>query len=414
LYLPSLENGSVLLDGDVIILARAPRQATLYVADVLHRFWLVSLMRRHFATEPRSANAAWMFARSIEAYNLRCFAARLIAMADTPMQINATKRQADLEARYAKAYKLCVNSTVYNAYFDFTNAYRAPFGVVSMPIVDAMLHNVCIDLNSRTRFFTRLIRDAGGLLESSESVAARFRMDNATLRSLVRDVVHNYQPQHHLAIPDQSAYIDAAEDEFRTISTVTAAAAVAKKKEEKEEQEEQEEEFMLEEELFTIPPTLLAKTAITGALTINVGAETTVPQAVAGGSAVMDIVVETTEEEKIQTVINDAASSVQPVVFNTQLYCVTCDVPGHHTSDCPRRDFMDQLRQLCRSSWDVFYAPENGICPSSNSLLARHASKHFTSRAGIINRRTRRDETVVGLPPIVQPTQLRWIADEEN
>jgi hypothetical protein len=404
-YLPPLENGSVLLDGDVIMLARVPLRATLYVQDVFHRHWLVTLLRQYL---PRSEYVAWCFNKSLETYDLRFFVARLVAMAEAKEKehSNAAKQQRQLEERLINAKrKYAASNSTAIAELDFTNMHRAPFGTALLPQIEATLRNVCIDMNQRTKLFSRIIRESGGEIEAGETVARRLGIADRALVALVRDIVHAYQPKHcsNLAAP-LSVALTEEKDVPPAAATDTDRRDMEEKHEEQEDEQQQqeEEEEAEEEEECTLEDEVIEQLAKLRRR------EPAREDKVAA--------TEKTEDEKIQAVIVDAASAVQNVIYNTQLYCLTCDVPGHHTCDCPRHNFMEQLRLYCRVSCEVFYASENGICPCPQSLLAQYAAKNFHSRAGIINRRNfrtarQRDNVVVGLPPVAQPLHLRWIAD---
>ena len=132
------------------------------------------------------------------------------------------------------------------------------------------------------------------------------------------------------------------------------------------------------------------------------------------------VVAESDENTKIQKVIesaNDSSTGEKQPIFNMHVYCLCCDVPGHHTNMCPRLEFLENLRTTCHHGgaipWSIFYAPENGICPIPFSILSKFVSQHFPSKAGEINRKKIKssilDEFI--LPPVPYYTNTRWIVD---
>lgn len=386
LRLPPLENGSVLLDGDIVLLARAPARALLYLQDTLHRFWLVSLLQQYFAkhcNDSRVQSSAAAFARARATYNLRLFVARLLATADAKALAGVGMR-CDLRRAFHNALDKCESDT--QCTFEIDRTYVPPFGSTLMPGVLAALDGVCIDVNRRTKLFTRIVQESGGSLESGEALARRLGVE-PLLAWLVRDVVHAYQPQH-------------CSSSVVSVSQLPPSLANAA------------ESLAHLDATLSPPPTKRARMATTTD---------------SDDTAMRDsqpVKLESTEDERLDAVLDGDANrgndngSGENVVYNTQLYCVTCDVPGHHTCDCPRREFMERLRYLCRTPWEVFYAPENGICPLANSSLATFAARHFASKAGIINRRMpqpRRNvaaaPTAFQLPSVTQHRELRWIAD---
>lgn len=326
--LPSLENGSVILDGDVVILARLPLRATLYMQDVWHRFWLLSLLHRYFAraqtnNDKKIIAIATEFAQFAYQYNLQSLILQLL-------QTTSELKHIDIAC-------------------EFTNAFVNPFGESLMPIVSNLLERMCIDMNRRTKFMSKVIHDSGGEIESGDVIARRLYIKDCRLIALVRDVVHAYEPKHCSSVVEETA---------------AAAAAVI---------------------------STIAEETMTNATNEPENANLT-------------------EEDRLK----NALQQTQTVTYNTQLYCVTCDVPGHHTSDCPRREFMENLRQLSHASWEAFYA-FSGICPHPNSSLVQYASKNFGSRAGVLNRLKRnRNGTVKCVfekKVDVVNKDFSWIAD---
>ena len=512
--LPPLSDGSLLLDGDVLILARVPYSATLYTQDILHRFWLVCTMREHFEKhwqELRTQKARAAFQNCIETYNLPLFAARLEAISThkKKQKYSAIEKNKDYRA-LTKDLLLCFDESRKKycerlldfqlSLFDFTRVYCACFGEQLMQeVIRPALQNVCIDIDRRTHFLARILYESGsGTSETGLVLARRLKIVDNALIALVRDVEHVYEAQQTYAaasppITDDNDSVETTLDigalfgstsgpvDDSSDATADAASFVA---------------VAADTASFTA-----ATTAVTNVDTSNASSDndiltggaadsaTTSTAALVGGHCIDDNIaagrkrsfdnlyttddsdsdrkrendkkcdrerndqpecdrerndqpecdrerdeqpkkMRKTEDDLIRQVIADAAmdgaligsssNSTRPDLSNFergkhQRYCVACDVPGHATRDCPRKQFMETLRKTCQATPEQFYSPESGICPSQFSQLVRCHSKYFVSKAGVLNRqkvqRQKQKKYMRDALPWVPDYDLRWIAD---
>lgn len=369
--LPPLEKGSLLVDGDLIMIAIVPYKQILYFEDIWHRYWLYCLMQKHFAAR----NQAEQFENDIRRYNLKMLTCRVIALAKSN-DIKTIKKD------FNQAFQHYVVEKKENSLFEFGSACSPPFGVEIYKKMCLALQNICIEFDWRTRFFTKLIRESGGAIEYGNVVAKRLGLEDIKLAQLVRDVTHNYEPLYII----------------------------------KEAKSEESLENKMEEEKVEEMPLKKRKVEETIEKVIHVDDMKTEP--VKKEVAIDYLVEEQDEETKIQQVINGANETCPNLIHHSvKIYCVCCDVPGHHTLLCPRLDFFENLRiGVSESTFAIpeyhFYAPQNGICPIPNSLLSKYLNRNKPTLAGHINRK---NQKVVAkdcsLPPLPYYVDVRWSID---
>ncbi len=390
--LPLLENGSLLIDGDTIIIAVVPYRSVLYYQDIWHRYWLFSLLKNYYASKGYLQD----FEKEIRRYDLRLLVCRVIAIAKQKANptINLKQKNKILKDAFEHAVKKFEPTTKEKAIlFDFGASFKPAFGIGLHEKMSNELRNVNIDFNRNTKFLTRLIKDAGGDLEFGESIAKRLGIESPQLVQLVRDVLHNYQPQYVAKEKPTEEFL--LNEEFDKDFEEEESDDEAPNSKRRKINDESLEVWMVEQEQ-------LAKKKAEQ----NQNPETANPQ--------------TMQEEMqlIEKVITSAAENQgQQPIFSMQVYCMCCDVLGHHTNSCPRLEFLEQIRQSCCISgpipWSIFYAPENGICPVPKSLLSRFVTQYFPSKAGEINRKVAKhilaDE--FALPPVPYYTNTRWLID---
>jgi len=375
--LPPLENGSMLLDGDLICIAVAPYRSILYLQDLYHRFWLYCLIKQYYASKGFEKEVL----SDMRRYDLRRLITRVIALSDQKANptINVKQKNLILQNSYQRATERYEKDRATKSLlFDFECACKSCFGTKIHEYICSELSQVCIDMDRRTKFLSKLIRDAGGDIEYGDSIAKRLGITDPKLVLLVRDVLHNYEPQY--------------------VAKENSIEFVVPQVQETDEEEERETKRRRIDDQPSLEVLLMEQE------------EQEKKQRTSAAE----------ESVLIQNVVNDSANfsdtKKQPI-FNMQVYCLCCDVPGHHTNICPRLEFLEHLRTFCNSAgpipWNIFYAPENGIVPISRSSLGRFVASYFPSRAGEINRKlkkqTEKDE--FSLPPVPYYNNVRWVAD---
>ncbi len=398
-HLPPLENGSLLMNGDIIIIGIVRYRSVLYFQDLWHRYWLYSLMKKYYTTRGQQQE----FESDIRRYDLRKLVCRVIALSEQKANptINLKHKNQILKIVFEKSMQRYESEKKYAFLFEFGASFRPCFGESIHSKMCSELHNINIDFNRRTKLLTKLIRESGGDIEYGDSIAKRLGIVDVQLVQLVRDVLHNYEPQY------------TAKEKYEEICIL----GVVEEEEEAEEEEDEKEEMQNKKrklsddglEGFIFDQEQLAKNATQQVSTEQVDVSKEENQQIDTGE----------ENEKIQKVIdgaNDVQQNQQPI-YNMQVYCLCCDVPGHHTNVCPRFEFLENLRQTCHIAgplpWNIFYAPENGICPIPRSTLSKFVSQHLPSRAGEINRKIHKqiidDEFTLPILPYFANT--RWLID---
>ena len=192
--LPALENGSLLVDGDTIIVAVVSQRLTLHYQDIWHRCWIFHLMKRHFAIKGQEQE----FERDARRYDLRTMICRVIALSDQKANptINLKQKNQILKTAFEKSTERFDQSHAHDSLFEFGLSYQPCFGHELYKKMCYELRNTNIDVNRRTKFLTKLIRESGGELEYGENIAKRLGIDDIYLVQLVRDSLHNYEPQY--------------------------------------------------------------------------------------------------------------------------------------------------------------------------------------------------------------------------
>jgi len=403
------------MDGDLIMLIRAPYSTALVTQDILHRFWLVTTLRAFFvarSSEPRAQKSKEAFEYAIATYNLPLFVARLEAIRMHKekrkkigsvgwMMTPAAKRQ-DLQACFEQAMtKYAELEQKEPALFDFTRTYPLTVGGTLIDrVIRPALKNVCLDMNQHTKMLSRILAEnADTSVESGHSLARKFLIEDNDLAHLVRDVIHSHHPRSHaspVASPERKMTNDSINvaqimGEKRSADGAVATDHSSRKR-------VYSEAFQQQSSLSSPASKIRQKSE-------DERLESVLRSAAAGAGLV---------EHEGRLVQNCSADS-EPVVQESRQYCRTCDVPGHHTSDCPRRQFFEKLRRRCAARIEDFYAASSGICPHNNSSINSYFAGKVAGKSGIMRYQKQNSENqrryICSVLPPVPTCDLRWVAD---
>ena len=373
--LPPLEKGSLLINGDLIIIAVVPYKQVLYFEDIWHRYWLFCLMKKHFSTRGQEVQ----FEKDIRRYDLKQLTCRVVALSKQN-DIKTIKKD------YNQLIKHYVIDGKEDSLFEFGSACKPLFGKQIYVTMCEALHNICIEFDWHTRFFSKLIRESGGALEYGSNLAKRLGIEQLELIQLVRDVLHNYEPLY--SIKEINLELEESVDEKKNDDTMIHVDEAPQKK----------RKMQLEEKKLDREDETDACKVDNNELEIK--------------DDLQD------EDDKIRQVI-DGANDTGPKHINqsAQIYCLCCDVPGHHTLLCPRLDFLENLRIAVSDGIFaipeyIFYAPQNGICPIPNSMLSQYLNRQKPTLAGVINRKNQKNVSKdCSLPPLPYYNDVRWSID---
>jgi len=406
--LPPLDNGSILHDGDVLLVARVPYRVALATQDVMHRAWVnyhIQATVDSAASNGQSDDACALYRHLRKSYNLVALVARLIALqehrhfsaASAAVQSGCEKLPANQNLRnldrcYQRALTMCqVKTSVKKRaqkgrgvagessvtaerdmrfLFHPELAHNMIFGSALLPNLHTTLQNTLVDINCRTRF----VKDAigGGKFEFGSSVARRLAVPDQ-LALFVRDILHGYASR-------ESLYRTVLDTRGRVHRNVIGSG-------------EQEK---------CIAHLRTAAQSDTGGRP-----DESVEQLRKRAFADISAANESPNEED------------EPVTFEKRIYCSTCDVPGHHVSDCPRRLFYERLRTFYEIKATDFYSLDSGIFVSNDSQIARYAQlRHHSDgkQLGIMRRdaeqlRSDRKNALQHILPVHRSTRIAWLSD---
>ena len=274
----------------------------------------------------------------------------------------ATLRQ-QLPQRYEEAKEDYKNGTLTGAFLlDYDCQFTIPICANVLRCVKETLRGLPIDVDCRTDFMKRVLATMGGAHEKATLLAARCAMHCVETLPLVRAIDHGHQSTFLAELEEQDANEIAALDE-KSISRKRKQCDVD-----------------------------------TGSIAA----------------------VELSEDEKIAAMKRKigqeyAHDDMQLDKTRVSVFCVTCDVIGHHTRDCPRQQFIAALEEFVGFVKGEHFAPHSGVFGSANSKLALFARKNEKAQAGVMTAHIRAREyerqaieRILPAPPLFD---LRWVAD---
>lgn len=374
--LAPLCDGSLLRSGDVLLLCRVPYEMKLFVDDIMHRFWIISMVCEYFETNSAAArHAKRAFYKAKQKYRLKEFALRQMVIARYTKKLKKEPQAKERAGDVLKLYQALLveygdkGIQKHQNVFDFNQMYSKPMCRKTFQRINNRLKNLPIDVNYKTAFLQHLIRRCGGMSESEVQLAVRIdASDDKILFMLVRAVQHCHE----------SAYLSEIEQKVQETIDCRSDNDAEPNDDNKRKHTENEN----------------SKEAETKRRKLE----------------------HENEQIRIKQITDKAAEQYAVKSKKTsQIYCTTCDIPGHHTRNCPRKKFITRLCSHIEADVEHFYSKDCGIFTSMRSRLAQAGEKKKIEVHGVLARDKARMQRIFDLAnnslPKVPKFDLRWVAD---